>query len=182
MKVISVNIAEPRTIEWQGRLVKTGIYKFPSKTSIYLGDENVKGDIVADRKVHGGKLQACYLLSTKCYEHFKPLFPNLNWHYGMFGENLTIDNLDDRKIHVGNVYQIGDAIVEITKPRRPCYKLGVKFETQNILKYFIDFAQAGPYVRILKNGYVNSGDQLKLINEFPENVTIHEVFKSRYLR
>lgn len=182
MKILSVNIAKSRTIEWRGRLVKTGIYKYPTKTSIYLGDEDVKGDSVVDRKVHGGKLQACYLLSTKCYAHFKPLYPHLDWHYGMFGENLTVENLDDAKIHVGNIYEIGDALVEITKPRTPCYKLGVKFENQVILKQFIDFAQAGPYVKVLKNGHVRIGDQLELIEAHPENPTILEVFKSKYLR
>lgn len=180
MKIISTNLAKPRTIEWQGKTIETGIYKYPTNAPIYLGDEDVKGDTVVNREHHGGILQACYLLSTSCYDHFKPLYPELEWDYGMFGENLTVEGLDDSKIHVGNIYNVGEATVEITKPRRPCYKFGVKFGNQMVIRQFIDFAQAGPYVKILKNGFVKSGDVFELVEEHPENPTIQEVYLFKY--
>jgi MOSC domain-containing protein YiiM len=129
MKIISTNIGARREIDWKGTLVSTGIFKFPVDTPIFLDLEAVKGDEISDRENHGGTLQAIYGYSLKHYNFFKPSYLNLDWQLGMFGENLTIDDLDETKIHTGDVFKVGDAVIEATVQRDPCMKLGVRFKT-----------------------------------------------------
>jgi MOSC domain-containing protein YiiM len=94
MRVVSTNIAEPRTIQWQGRDVLTGIYKEPTNQPISLDIENVVGDEVSDRRVHGGIFKACYLFASDDYPYWKNLYPTLDWNWGMFGENLSVQGLN----------------------------------------------------------------------------------------
>ncbi len=175
MKVVSTNIATPKVISWRGKEVKTGIYKYPVNTSIYLDKEDVAGDHVIDRRYHGGVDKACYLYAIDHYPYWKEKYPSLDWNYGMFGENLTIAGFDENQIKIGNVYQLGDAIVQISRPRQPCYKLGIRFENQGIIKQFIDSLRSGVYVRVLKSGYVGVTDDLILKEENSSGITIAEL-------
>ncbi|KAA1245073.1 MOSC domain-containing protein [Aquimarina sp. RZ0] len=180
MKVISTNIGEPKTISWRGNQVKTGIYKYPVDTSIFLDKEDVKNDHVIDRKVHGGVDKACYLYAAEHYPYWKEKYPDLTWDYGMFGENLTILGLDERIINIGNIYKVGDAIVQVSQPRRPCFKLGIRFGTQAILKQFIEALIPGMYLRVLTPGYVKASDTLVLQEENTKGVSIREMYLLLY--
>ena len=142
MKVISTNIARPRTVEWRGREIQTGIYKEPVDGPIYLGKEDVVNDTVIDRKHHGGEYKACYLFGSDYYDDWKKKYPQLDWNWGMFGENLTVDGLDEHQLQIGAVYTLGEATVQITEPRQPCYKLGIKFGTQKVIIEFLEYAHA----------------------------------------
>ncbi len=155
MEIVSTNIAKAVKINWRGQNVQTGIYKSPTKQPIYLGKNEVKGDTVSDRKVHGGEYKACYLFSADQYDYWQKLYPNLEWTYGMLGENLTVSGLDEKQIQLGDIYKLGEALVQITQPREPCYKFGVKFGTQKVLKQFIDHGYPGAYVRVIEEGYVD---------------------------
>mgnify|MGYP003654954195 CR=1 FL=1 len=176
MKVISTNIANPTTIDLNGEKVETGIYKMPVSTSIFLGTTDVKNDFVIDRKYHGGEHKACYFYAANHYEHFKTLYPNLDWQYGMFGENITIDNFEETNIRVGDAFKIGTAIIQVSEPRQPCFKLGVRFNNQKILKDFIQSSYSGFYVRILQEGEVKVGDSLELIERNPNDLSVEDVF------
>jgi len=176
MKVLSTNIAKPTTIVWNTKEVVTGIYKTPTKTPIYLGKTDVKGDNVIDRKHHGGEFKACYLFSETHYAYWKNLYPDLNWQYGMFGENLTIKNLDETKLFIGDIYKLGNALVQITQPREPCFKFGVKFENQNVLKQFIDYGLPGTYIRVLEEGFVKKGDTFKCVKHTENSITTAQFF------
>ena len=176
MKIISTNIAKPTTIIWNGQEVTTGIYKTPTSSPIYLGTEEVKDDEVSDRKVHGGKFKACYLFSEVHYLYWKYLYPNLEWDWGMFGENLTISDLDENQIYIGDIYKIGEALVQVTQPREPCFKFGIKFGTQNVLKQFIEHGFPGTYVRILEEGSVKTGDTFELIEHKENSLTTAQLF------
>lgn len=176
MKITSTNTAKPTTIIWNGKKTKTGIYKIPTNTPIYLEKEAVKNDEVSDRKVHGGIYKACYLFSENHYAYWKNLYPNLDWNYGMFGENLTVKNLDETNIFIGNIYKIGAALVQITQPREPCFKFGVKFGTQQVLKQFINHGFPGTYVRVLKEGFVANGDIFKLVKQAQNSLTTAQLF------
>jgi len=176
MKVISTNIATPTTIDWNGEKVETGIYKNPVSTSILLGKSDVKNDSVIDRKYHGGEHKACYFYAANHYQHFKDLYPHLNWQYGMFGENITIDAFEETNIRIGDTYKIGTAIIQISEPRQPCFKLGIRFGSQKILKEFIQSSYSGFYVRILQEGEVSTGDQLELLDRNPNDLSIEDVF------
>ena len=182
MEVIATNIAVPKKIIWNNKEVGTGIYKRPVQIPIVLENEVVAGDIVADRKVHGGIYKACYLFSADHYPYWKQKYPQLDWDWGMFGENLTVKGLDESDIRIGNVYKLGSALVQITLPREPCYKLGVKFGTQDILKQFIDHGFPGTYVKILEVGQVKVGDTLELQEESQNPLTIQQFYQLLYAK
>ncbi len=175
MKVISTNIAEPKTISFKGKEVQTGIYKYPVNQPIFLDKEDVKDDHVIDRRYHGGVDKACYLYALDHYEYWKEKYPDLDWNYGMFGENLTVSGFDEHQIKIGSIYTLGTATVQISRPRQPCYKLGVRFEDQGIIKSFIDSLFSGVYVRILKSGEVQTGDMLVVTEEHKSGITIAEL-------
>ena len=182
MQVISTNIAKPVTITWSGKQVQTGIYKNPVDQPIYLGKHDVKNDTVSDRKVHGGEFKACYLFSANQYTYWKKLYPNLDWDYGMLGENLTVDGLDETQIFIGDIYKVGEALVQITQPREPCYKFGVKFGTQEVLKQFIEHGYPGTYVRVINEGYVRKGDELFLEEKAKNSLSIYQFFNLLYAK
>ncbi|PWH82853.1 MOSC domain-containing protein [Algibacter marinivivus] len=180
MKITSTNIAKPTTIIWNGKEELTGIYKKSVNQFIFLGNENVKDDEISDRKHHGGEFKACYLFSADHYDYWKKLYPNLNWEYGMFGENLTVSGLNEKEIHIGDVYKIGSALVQITQPREPCFKFGVKFGTQNVLKQFIEHGYPGTYIRVLEEGYVKTGDTLELVEKAKNSISTWDLFNLLY--
>lgn len=176
MKIVSTNISNPTNILWRGKQVQTGIYKSPTSQPIYLGRLDVKGDTVSDRRVHGGEFKACYIFSEDHYQYWKNLYPKLKWDYGMFGENLTVAGLNETEIHIGDIYQIGEAIVQVTQPREPCFKFGVKFGTQKVLKQFIEHGYPGTYLRVLEEGYVKKGDSFNLIEKPNNRLTVQQLF------
>ncbi|WP_028282741.1 MOSC domain-containing protein [Olleya marilimosa] len=176
MKIIATNIAKPTTIVWNGKTQTTGIYKYPTKEGIYLNKEEVKGDEVSDRKHHGGIFKACYLFSEDHYAYWQNLYPNLDFNYGIFGENLTVKGLDETKISVGDIYKIGTALVQVTQPREPCFKLGIRFGTQAILKQFIKHARPGTYVRVLEEGLIKPGDKMILVQAATNSLTTTQLF------
>ena len=177
MEVISTNIAQPTTFTWNGEDVTTGIYKKPTDVPIYLGKEDVRGDEVSDRKVHGGEFKACYLFSANHYPYWRELYPNLDWTYGMLGENLTVKDLDERQLNIGDIYKLGNALVQITIPREPCFKFAHKFKTEDILQQFIDHGYSGTYVRVLEEGNVKTGDTFKLVAPAKNSISIFQLFE-----
>jgi len=181
MKIASVNIGKPATIQWRGKNVKTGIYKYPVNEPIFLETENVKNDHVIDRKHHGGADKACYAYSLDHYEHWQKLYPEVEFNNGIFGENLTIKGLNEVDVFIGDVFQIGEAKVQVTQPRQPCFKLGVRFGTQKMIRQFVDSEFPGVYFRILKQGYVKAGDEMHLIEKQTQNaISIQKVFELLY--
>lgn len=179
MKVISTNISEPREVIWKGKKVKTGIFKHPTE-GIYLEKEDVRNDAVVDRKYHGGVDKACYLFTHDIYEDWQQRYPESDWTLGMFGENLTVEGLDEREIFVGDIYKIGDALVEVSEFREPCFKLGLRFGTQKVLKEFINQPHCGVYVRVLKPGEVKVGDEIVLQKRVQDQFSLSRVYWLRY--
>ena len=182
MKIVSTNIGSEKSIQWKNETITTGIYKLPVKGTIHLGSHGVKGDHINNLKVHGGLEKACYGYGENYYNYWKELYPNLEWTYGMFGENITITNLDETKIHVGNVYQLGETKVEVTKPREPCFKLGIRFNDMKIIKDFWHSTKSGLYFKILETGNVHKNDELILLEDKPENITIAELYTSKRIK
>ena len=180
MKVVSVNIGEKQSIKWRGRKVQTGIFKYPVSSAIFLGKTDVNHDQVIDRKYHGGEYKACYIYSADHYDYWKSLYPELEFDYGMFGENITIQGMQETDMFLGDVYQIGEAKVEITQPREPCFKLGARFGTQKVLKQFINAPYPGAYLKVLEEGAVKSGDEIKLISKGFEESSLKDVYSLMY--
>lgn len=177
MKVISTNLGEPTKINWNGKQTLTGIYKYPVDQPIYLDTEDVQGDTVVDRKYHGGIYKACYLFSADHYDHWKAKYPQLEWDWGMFGENLTVQGLDESQLRIGSTYRLGTALVQISQPREPCYKLGIRFGDQGILKQFIDHGRPGTYIRVLEPGTVSKGDSMELVTASESPLTIAQFYE-----
>ncbi|MCA1759695.1 MAG: MOSC domain-containing protein [Bacteroidales bacterium] len=179
MIVISTNIGEPKTIVWRGKKEQTGIYKYPVEHPIFLGNEDVENDHVMDRKYHGGVDKACYLYSANHYTWWKNFYPELDMPWGMFGENLTVEGLQENEINIGDIFEIGEAVVQATQPRQPCYKLGIRFHDPKVVKQFADSGFPGVYVRVLKNGTVKAGDKM-ILTEKSNSVSIQKVFELLY--
>lgn len=179
MKLISTNIGELKTIIWRRKTVETGIFKSSVSSPIFLEEEDVENDAVVDRKYHGGIEQAVYGYSFKHYEYFKKLHPNVEFSFGMFGENLTFSDLNEEEITVGSTYEIGECILEVTKPRQPCFKLGIRFNTPKIVKQFWNTTYSGIYFKVLQIGFVTVGDELKLIQKSKNTPTIAEVYETK---
>jgi len=179
MKIIATNLGEKKEVIWKGKPMITGIFKFSVDTPIFLDTEDVKGDTICDRKHHGGIDQAVYAYSEKHYEYFKKLHPDLDWQLGMFGENLTMDDLDETNIHVGDTFKVGETILEVTKPRQPCKTLGVRFSDMKIVKQFWNSTFSGVYFKVLQTGFVKTGDIFYQIKSCPENPTIAAVYQAK---
>lgn len=174
MKVVSTNISTPTEIIWKGKKELTGIYKNPV-SEIFLGTTDVKNDAVIDRKYHGGINKACYLYGANHYQFWKEKYPNLNWNWGMFGENLTIDGLNEVNLCIGDVFSVGETIIKITEPRLPCYKLGIRFKSPKVIKEFMRTSFCGAYVSVLKNGKIKPKDEIKCV-EKQNSITLFEVY------
>ncbi|MEJ2162093.1 MAG: MOSC domain-containing protein [Robiginitalea sp.] len=182
MKIISTNTAQPSSIQWQGEVRTTGIYKTPQTEGIYLSPEGVRDDIVGNPKVHGGAMKAAYLFSQDQYPYWQAAYPHLEWNYGMFGENLTVEGLDETSLKMGNIYKIGQAKVRITTPREPCFKLGIRFSDQEIIQKFVAHGYPGSYVEVLESGWVRPGDSMELIYTAESGISIAEFFNLWYAR
>ena len=182
MKVIATNLGKKKLVSWRGKEVATGIFKNPVEQPLELGKETVDSDVIADRKVHGGIDKACYLFSAEHYPYWKGLYPKLHWNWGMFGENLTVEGMNEDSIQIGDMYEIGTALVEVSQPREPCYKLGIRFGSQKILKQFIEHAYPGTYVRVIREGRVSKGDILKLVSRPKTSISVRELFNLYYAR
>ena len=180
MKVISVNRGEAQLVDWRGKKVTTGIFKYPVESPIFLGTEDVAHDAVMDRKHHGGRDKAVYAYSSNHYPFWKQQFPLVEWEQGMFGENLTVEDLDESNLYIGSIYQVGDAQVQVCQPRQPCFKLGIRFGTQSILKQFVHAPYPGVYFRVIKPGFVSAGDEFVLESEYTGSPSISEVYSLMY--
>lgn len=177
MKIISTNIGKPTEFIWNGKKETTGIFKTPTTDPIYLTKNDVLKDEVSNRLNHGGYYKACYIFSADHYPYWKDLYPNLDWTWGMFGENLTLTNFNEKEVYLGDVYKVGEAIVQVSQYREPCYKFGYKFGTQNVLKQFIQYGFGGTYLSILKEGFVKVNDEFELIERSEKRVSVYDLFK-----
>lgn len=180
MQVLSVNISKPTTILINGKEEFTGYFKTPVENAIFLGKTDVKNDTVVDRIHHGGEDKACYLYGYNHYPFWKTKYPTLHFNFGMFGENITLKTLDETQIYIGDTFQLGDAVIQVSQPRQPCYKMGIKFNDTKIINVFRSLTYSGIYIRVLQEGLVRNGDELKLTERYKKSQTVAEIFKLIY--
>ncbi len=160
MRVVSVNVGLPREVQWKGRTVSTGIFKEPVSGRITVRRLNLDGDRQADLSVHGGPEKAIYVYPAEYYAFWRAELPEMELPWSMFGENLTIEGLGEDTVHIGDQFRIGSALVMVTQPRMPCYKLGIKFGRDDILKRFLKSGRTGFYLSVLEEGDVAAGDAI----------------------
>jgi MOSC domain-containing protein YiiM len=152
MKLVSVNTGLPREVTWRGKTVTTAIYKEPVHGRVALRKLNLDGDRQADLSVHGGEYKAVYCYPLVHYEHWKRELPGRELPMGIFGENFTVDGLLEESVHLGDQFSIGSAEVVVTQPRLPCYKLGIRFEADDMVKRFFASGRTGFYFAVLARG------------------------------
>jgi MOSC domain-containing protein YiiM len=179
MRLASVNTGLPREVKWHGRTVTTGIFKEPVEGRVALRKLNLDGDRQADLTVHGGAFKAVYCYSLGHYEYWKKELQGRDLPMGMFGENFTIDGGKDERleesVHLGDRFSIGVAEVVVTQPRLPCYKLGVRFGSDDMVKRFLASGRTGFYVAVVREGEVGAGDEIKMIDRGAQAVPVSEI-------
>jgi len=177
MTLVSVQVGRPRTVKWKAKAVSTGIFKEPVAGRLLLRRENLDGDQQADLSVHGGRDKAVYVYPAGHYAFWRKEFPGMPLPHGSFGENFTIDGLDESSVHIGDKFKIGEAIVEVTQPRMPCYKLGLRFGNPQMPKRFHASGRCGFYLAVLKEGEVGAGDAVTPIARNSHGISVIEAYR-----
>ncbi|HXJ06940.1 MAG TPA: MOSC domain-containing protein [Candidatus Acidoferrum sp.] len=175
MNIISLNVGLPRDVLWHGRTVTTGIYKEPLEGRVALRTLNLDGDRQADLTAHGGAHKAVYCYPIAHYDYWKKELPGRDLPLAVFGENFTTDGLLENSVHLGDQFLIGSAQVVVTQPRLPCYKLGVRFGSDDMVKRFLASARTGFYLAVTREGEVGAGDEIKQIVRDPNAVPVSEI-------
>jgi len=175
MKLVSVNTGLPREVMWHGRSVTTGIFKQPVQGRVALRKLNLDGDGQADLTVHGGEYKAVYCYPIAHYGYWRRELPGREVPIAIFGENFTTDGLLEDSIHLGDQFSIGSAKVIVTQPRLPCYKLGVRFQADDMVKRFLASGRTGFYFAVTREGEVGADDEIKLIARDPNGVPVSEI-------
>ena len=195
MKLVSVNVGLPREVMWHGINVTTGIFKEPVQGRVALRKLNLDGDRQADLTVHGGEYKAVYCYPLAHYDYWRKELPGREVPIAMFGENFTIDSpaidtsaidastidasathgLLEDSVHLGDQFSVGSAEVIVTQPRLPCYKLGVRFHADDMVKRFLASGRTGFYLAVTREGEVGAGDQIRLMGRDPNAVPVSEI-------
>ncbi len=175
MKLVSLNVARPQLVVYQGTTINTGIFKKPVSGPVELRTLNLDGDRQADLRVHGGPWKAAYAYPSEHYLNWRRELPGVDLPWGMFGENFTTSGLAEDDLHVGDRFQIGSSIVMVRQPRTPCQKLAAKFQRDDILERFLLSGRSGFYFSVEQEGLVEAGDAVELLERNAEGITISEM-------
>lgn len=181
--MISLNVGLPREVTWHGMNVSTGIFKQPVAGRIALRHLNLDGDRQADLSVHGGKHKAVYCYPLHHYEYWKQELPGHELPLGVFGENFTLDfgelgpnaRFPEDSIRIGDRFSVGSAEVVVTQPRLPCYKLGIRFQMDDMVKRFLISGRSGFYLAVTREGEVGAGDEMTLLSRDPNAVPVSAI-------
>ena len=175
MRVVSVNCGLPREVQWHGRTVTTGIYKQPVGGRVALRKLNLDGDGQADLTVHGGAAKAVYCYPLAHYDYWKNALRDSSLSMGVFGENFTTEGLSESDIFLGDRFSVGSAQVVVTQPRLPCYKLGVRFESDEMVKRFLASGRTGFYLAVIREGAVAAEDEIVFLSREPNSVPVAQI-------
>jgi MOSC domain-containing protein YiiM len=176
MKLLSVNVGLPREVEWNGRIVRTSIFKVPVRGSVKVTKLNLDGDEQSDLKVHGGVHKAAYVYPSEHYAFWRDELPDADLDWGAFGENFTTEgSLDDKTVHIGDRFRIGSTEFVVTQPRIPCFKLGIRFGRADMVKRFLHSGRNGFYVAVAEEGEVAAGDSIELLARDENGVTVADI-------
>jgi len=175
MKIVSVNVGVPRLLAWEGATFKTSIFKGPVEGRVMLRTTNLDGDRQSDLSVHGGPNKAAYGYPA---EHYSPWSNELNeaaLPWGAFGENFTTEGMLENNVYVGDRYRLGGAIVRVTTPRLPCFKLAAKFRSNHIIQRFLESGRCGFYFSVAEEGEVGAEDSFELLEREEPTLSIAAV-------
>ena len=177
LKILSLNVGLPRQVRFQDELVTTGIFKEPVRGRVKLRKLNLEGDKQADLTVHGGVDKAVYAYAGEHYSYWRQELPGKLLPWGMFGENFTTEGMFEETVNIGDQFRVGTAKLVATQPRMPCYKLGVRFGNMDIIKRFLASGLTGVYFKVVKEGELEQGDEIRLIKKNENSVTIKDIVR-----
>ncbi|MEW6126121.1 MAG: MOSC domain-containing protein [Acidobacteriota bacterium] len=175
MKIISVNVGQPREITVDGQTILTGIFKEPIAGRVGVRRHNLDGDRQADLTVHGGVHKAVYAYGAEHYEFWKRELAEMELAFGGFGENLTTEGLVEADTNIGDIFKIGSALLQVTQPRMPCYKLAAKFGRNDIIKRFMQSERSGIYFSVIEEGELGAGDAIELLERDKNEVRVRDI-------
>ncbi len=177
MKIVSVNVSMPKVVQdARGHQVETGIFKAPVEGRVRVRTLNLEGDGQADLSVHGGVDKAVYLYPHAHYATWAAELGRDDLRYGQFGENLTVDgDLTEDAVHVGDIFRVGHAVLQVTQPRSPCFKLNLRMLMPTFGKLFLQSGRVGYYARVLEEGDVAAGDAIALLEAEPHAVSVRDL-------
>ena len=176
-KIISLNVGLPRTVTWHGHALTTGIFKQPVEGRVFLRKLDLDGDRQADLTVHGGEYKAVYCYPLEHYAYWRKELPEYDLTAGNFGETFTTEGLLEDAVHLGDRFSVGSAEVAVTQPRLPCYKLGIRFQSDAMVKRFLASKRSGFYLAVTREGEVGAGDEIKEMSRDPNHVSISEIIR-----
>ena len=175
MRLASLSVGLPRDVLWHGRTVTTGIFKQPVEGRVALRKLNLDGDRQADLNVHGGAHKAVYAYPLEHYAYWKKELPDRQLPPSSFGENFTTEGLLEDSLYLGDRFSVGSAEVVVTQPRLPCYKLGIRFQMDDMPKRFLASARTGFYFAVAREGEVGAGDHITALARDPNAVPVYEI-------
>jgi ferredoxin-NADP reductase/MOSC domain-containing protein YiiM/ferredoxin len=180
-RVLSVNVGGPREVSWQGKTVRTAIWKVPVDGPAMVRRINIDGDDQADRLAHGGEHRAVFVYQIDSYRYWERELGRDDFTYGQFGENFTVDGLADDEVCIGDRFRIGGALFEVTQPRVTCYRVGIRMDNPAMPTLLVAHHRPGFYLRVLEEGEVRGGDEIVKVADGPERLTIAQVDGLLYL-
>ncbi|PAD77268.1 MOSC domain-containing protein [Paenibacillus campinasensis] len=174
MRIVSLNVGKPITVDYLGKPLSTGIYKQPVEGAVFLGKENFAGDGQADLVHHGGADKA---VCAYPFEHYKYWASSLGKEMppASFGENLTLQGLLEDQVSIGDVFRVGEAVVQISQPRYPCFKLSQKHGVKDMPARVLNTGYSGFYFRVLEEGEVSAASPVTRLEAHPKGITVREV-------
>ena len=175
MKLLSVSVSMGKEVPYMGKTVTTGIFKEPVSDRVVLRTLNLDGDRQVDLRGHGGIYKAAYVYTAENYEYWKRELGRTDFKIPQFGENFTVEGMLEDQINVGDVFRVGEALVMVTQPRVPCYKLGIKMGDPRFPKRFLQSCLVGFYFRVLEEGQVGTGDSIELVKKDPQEMSVRKV-------
>ena len=181
MRLLSINVAQPRAVDIKGRSYRTGIYKRHHMGRVRLGRLGLDGDGQADTRHHGGPHQAVYCYPHEHYGYWASQLEREDFHYGAFGENLTLLGMLETAVCIGDVFRVGGAVIQVSQPRVPCYKLADKLGIPGFEKTFLRANRVGFYARVLEEGVVEAGDPIERVEGDAAGLTVAAVNAALYL-
>jgi len=176
MKLISLNTGRPSDVEVNGRLIRTSIWKSPRTGRLRVSSLNIDGDEQSDLSVHGGTYKAVYCYPSEHYEYWRRELPDVELPWGVFGENLTMEGLLETDVCIGDRMEIGSAEFLVTQPRQPCYKLGIRFGRDDMIKRFLASGRSGFYVRVVLEGDIAAGDSIRFVAHDAGSMSVSDIF------
>ena len=180
-RLLSVNVGLPRDIAWKGRTVHTGIWKQPEGDRCRVGRLNIAGDGQGDLAGHGGEHRAVFVYQIESYRYWQEQLKRNDFVYGQFGENFTIEGLADNAVCIGDRFQVGTALFEVTQPRVTCFRVGIRMNEPRMAALLTSSGRPGFYFRVVREGEVGAGDEIIKIGEAGERMTVAEINALLYL-